>query len=890
MDGDLIGKTLAHFRVVAKIGQGGMGVVYAAEDEKLGRTIALKVLRHDYVGDETRRQRFLREARSAAAVTHPNIATVHEVGEVDGTVYIAMELIEGQSLRHVLATRKISIRDAVRIAKEIARGVSRAHDKGIVHRDLKPDNVMIGEDGQVKVLDFGVAKSSQGSEVATHVDAPSAKARAGSGAPLPNVTETGQMLGTPAYMAPEQAMGAKVDARADVFSFGVMLYEMVVGTRPFESTSAVALLVATARDVPAPPSKRNPFVTPALEQVIVRCLAKKPDDRFATMRELLVELESVETAQMSGAALPTLEAQTTALSNVPTARADKRGRALYYALGAVLAVAVVVGAVRLARSPTSTVVAGAPVASSSARAQASAAPTSLSDLPPPQSSVPAAVSIYKTALQAFRDGNFEEFDLGMREAVRLDPSFAAGELRLAFAKFHSVRGAVTDARTNLEKAARLRASLSEHDQILLDVLEPVINREPADSDEIERRLRAAVARFPLDAEFLYLLANEERRYDVDKSLATYDRVLAVDPDFMTALRQKAQTLGMRGDFAEARRLLDDCLRRFPGATGCRNERIWLNQDDGRCAEIEPDARQMIAADPESFRGYEALARAAVALGRPPEAVAESLKQAWRRAPAEVRARDELLTNARLAVLAGRFDDALDLARKYDAAISSDSAASVHAGAATLLVEIAVETGEVRVASRTAEDFLRRQGAWSGSPDAATARMLKIERLAGAIDDDKLRAARATFLDEWGRQASRVRFLRGVEWILGYASQVDSKADADEAMRVLPSYAPVPIGQRTALNDEALGRTRLFAGDIDGAVTALGRASRMCVALDDPFRHVRAHLLLGRALEAKGDTAGACAAYGVVLASWGAAKPKSTSATQAKERARALACR
>ena len=889
MDGDLIGKTLAHFRVVAKIGQGGMGVVYAAEDEKLGRTIALKVLRHDYVGDETRRQRFLREARSAAAVTHPNIATVHEVGEVDGTVYIAMELIEGQSLRHVLATRKISIRDAVRIAKEIARGVSRAHDKGIVHRDLKPDNVMIGEDGQVKVLDFGVAKSSQGSEATTHVDAPSAKARAGSGTPLPNVTETGQMLGTPAYMAPEQAMGAKVDARADVFSFGVMLYEMVVGTRPFESTSAVGLLVATARDAPAPPSKRNPFVTPALEQVIVRCLAKRPDDRFTTMRELLVELESVETAQMSGAALPTLEAQTTALSNVPTARADKRGRALYYALGAVLAVAVVVGGVRLARSPTPTVVAGVPMASSPARAQASATPTSLSDLPPPQSSVPAAVSVYKTALQAFRDGNFEEFDLGMREAVRLDPSFAAGELRLAFAKFHSVRGAVTDARTNLEKAARLRASLSEHDQILLDVLEPVINREPADSDEIERRLRAAVARFPLDAELLYLLANEERRYDVDKSLATYDKVLAVDPDFMTALRQKAQTLGMRGDFAEARRLLDDCLRRFPGATGCRNERIWLNQDDGRCAEIEPDARQMIAADPESFRGYEALARAAVSIGRPPEAVAESLKQAWRRAPAEVRARDELLTNARLAVLAGRFDEALDLARRYDAAIASDSAASVHAGASTLLVEIAVETGELRVASRTAEDFLRRQGAWSGSPDAATARMLKIERLAGAIDDDKLRAARATFLDEWGRQASRVRFLRGVEWILGYASQVDSKADADEAMRVLPSYAPVPIGQRTALNEEALGRTRLFAGDVDGAVTALGRASRMCVALDDPFRHVRAHLLLGRALEAKGDPAGACAAYGVVLTSWGAAKPRSVSASQAKDRARALAC-
>jgi serine/threonine-protein kinase len=885
VDGDLLGKRLGHFRVLAKVGQGGMGVVYTAEDEKLGRTIALKVLREDYVSDPTRRARFLREARSAAAVTHANIATVHEVGEFDGQVYIAMELVEGKSLRHLLASRSISTREALRIAKDVARGVARAHDKGIVHRDLKPDNVMVTDDGHAKVLDFGVAKSTQVSEAATHADAPLSKKTGREVATHPhvNVTETGQMMGTPAYMAPEQAMGGRVDSRADVFSFGVMLYEMVTGGRPFESPSAVALLVAAAVDPVELPSKRNPFVTPELERVIMRCLEKKPENRYETMRDLLADLEAVETAQLNSGSLPTLAAHTSAVTAATTKIIARRQRRVVFGAIAVAIAAIV--ALKLALSPSR------PSAVASATPSASAAPsaTTLSDLPPPQSSNPAAASIYKTSLKAFRDGNFEEFDQGMRDAVKLDPSFAAGELRLAFAKFHSVRGAITDARTHLEKAARLRASLSEHDQILLEVLEPVINREPPDSDEIERRLRAAVTRFPLDAEFLYLLANEERRYDIDKSIATYDRVLAVDPDFMTALRQKAQTLEMRGDVAEARRLLDECLRRFPGATGCRNERIWLNQDEGRCAEIEPDARQMIAADSESFRGYEALARAAVALGHPPEAIAEALRQAWRRAPAEVRARDELLTNARLAVLAGRFVEAVELGKKYDAAIANDEAASTHAGAALLLAEIAVETGDVRGAARPASDFLRRQVAWSGTPDGATARLLKIQRLAGAISDDELRASRAKFLEDWGRLASRTRFVRGVEWVLGHGGIVESKTDADDALRELPAFAPIPIGQRTAMNDDALGRARLFAGDAAGAAVPLARAAHMCTAMDDPFRHVRAHLLLGRALEAS-DPSGACDAYKRVLERWGAAKPKSVTADEAQSRMRALACK
>jgi serine/threonine-protein kinase len=874
---DLVGKTIAHFRIVAKLGQGGMGAVYEAFDEKLRRTVALKLLLRDATGDEAKRKRFMREARSAAAVTHPNIATIHEVGEVDGQIYIAMELVEGKSLRRILADGPLQPKDAVRIAQDIARGLAKAHDKGIVHRDLKPDNVMVSADRQVKVLDFGVAKSSRTPEVTLP---------AGTAPVLveTDVTHEGQLVGTPAYMSPEQVTGKPVDQRADIFSLGVVLYEMVTGARPFQSASGAALLVAMSTETPEPPSKKNPLVPTELEAVIARCMSKKPEERYPSARELLGALERLEAAQASQAVLPTLDAQTTS-GVAPSPPVSKRRSPVVILTVVLAACAATLAIARFSSRPQA-----ASLASASAPVPTPPSATALSDLPPPKSSSPQAIAAYRLGLQAFRDGNFEAFDAAIRDAIRLDPAFAAGELRMAFVLFHSVRGTVTDARAHLQKASRLRADLSDRDRAFLDVLEPVINREPPDSDELERRLRAAIERWPLDAELLYLLANEERRYDVDKSLATYDRVLALDPSFMTAWRQKAQTQEMRGDVDGARASLEECLHRMPSATGCRNERIWLDQDEGRCDAIEADARQMIAADPESFRAYEALAHAGVSLRRPPEAIEEILKQTWRRAPAEVRERDQVITDARRAVLGGHFEDARNLGRTYQTAIDADSSASVHAIAARFLVDLAVETGDATGAARIAEAFLKRQGAWSGAPDAATGRMLYVERLGGLIDDAELRRARAAFLDDFTRQSSRVRFVRGVAWLNGYAAMAETEEAAQEALRELATWAPVPVGLRTSFNDEALGRTELLGGRIDDAAAHLARAARMCDALDDPFRHVRAQLLLGRALEAKSDTEGACAAYGEVLTWWGSAKPRSITAEQAKERRTRLGCR
>jgi len=219
---ELVGTVLGGFRIVRRLGAGGMGVVYEAVEESLQRTVALKVLPAELTLDPTRRSRFLREARSAAAVTHPCVATVYQVGTAGNRVFIAIELVRGVTLRHRISEGPMGVDETLRVAIEIARGLASAHGAGVIHRDLKPDNVMLSRDGQVKLLDFGLAKqlTLKGAELAmseaAHVLEPSVE---------------GRILGTPGYMSPEQGRGTAVDARSDVFSFGILLYEMLTGLR-----------------------------------------------------------------------------------------------------------------------------------------------------------------------------------------------------------------------------------------------------------------------------------------------------------------------------------------------------------------------------------------------------------------------------------------------------------------------------------------------------------------------------------------------------------------------------------------------------------------------------------------------------------------------------------
>jgi serine/threonine protein kinase len=293
------GDRISHFRIVDQIGRGGMGIVYRARDEKLGRDVALKVLPGDVVSRPERRERFLREARAAAAVVHPAIAAVYEVG-TDGEIpFIAMEYVAGRTLRDVLGAGAMAVADAIRIGVPVADAIARAHRAGVVHRDLKPENVMVDGDRQPKILDFGIARVLDASgQHATDPDRPPAAA-----------TPDGSIVGTPAYMSPEQARGHTVDGRSDVFSFGTMMFEMVCGVAPFAGGSAVDVVTAIIRDLPRTPRSIVPSVPAELERIVLKCLEKEPDDRYQSAADLAVDLRRLlrETETGTLRAPPVLE-------------------------------------------------------------------------------------------------------------------------------------------------------------------------------------------------------------------------------------------------------------------------------------------------------------------------------------------------------------------------------------------------------------------------------------------------------------------------------------------------------------------------------------------------------------------------------------------------------
>lgn len=281
----MIGRSLAHFTVTGLLGKGGMGEVYLAHDTKLDRDVALKVLPADMAADPTRLSRFVREAKMAAGLNHPNIVTLHSVDEADGVHFLTMELVAGQPLGALMPPEGFPLERLVELACPIADALASAHAKGIIHRDLKPGNVMVTEDGsRIKVLDFGLAKlyAPPGKDGSQDLDTLTA-------------TGAGVLLGTPRYMSPEQARGEEVDHRSDIFSFGVILYEMATGKQPFNGGSTVELLSSVLRDEPSPVSKHRPELPAALEYIISRCLAKAPEDRYASARDLHNDLIALKT-------------------------------------------------------------------------------------------------------------------------------------------------------------------------------------------------------------------------------------------------------------------------------------------------------------------------------------------------------------------------------------------------------------------------------------------------------------------------------------------------------------------------------------------------------------------------------------------------------------------
>ena len=345
--GDLIGP----YRVLDRLGEGGMGEVYKAKDEKLDRFVALKVLHTTRAADPAFRERFQREARAVAALAHPHIVTVHAIEEHEGSPFLTMEFIEGRTLAGFIQTGGASLQQFLQIAIPLADAVAAAHARGITHRDLKPNNVMVTTDGRLKVLDFGLAKLTE---------APGPAAGFTS-LPTEHLTAHGQIVGTVAYMSPEQAEGKPVDHRSDIFSLGIILYELATGRKPFNGDTNVSLISSILRDAPTPVTELNPALPREIGRLIRRCLEKDPVQRLQNALDLKHELEDVRSEGASSISLP---ASTTSAAPAPAAKPPSStsqisivvpvpGRRLAW-LGAIVAALVVIGSYWLwTRSSTS---------------------------------------------------------------------------------------------------------------------------------------------------------------------------------------------------------------------------------------------------------------------------------------------------------------------------------------------------------------------------------------------------------------------------------------------------------------------------------------------------------------------------------------------------------
>ena len=859
------GQRVGRYRLDERIAVGGMGVVYRAsrEDEETGAesTFALKLLRPADEHDDERRKRFLREGRVVAALEHPGIVRVHEIGDADGEVFIAMDLVAGQNLRGWLSESRAKdelpgVESTLRIARLVAEAVAYAHAKGIVHRDLKPDNVMIEPDGGVRVLDFGLAKMRE----------------IEGGAVYEAVTETsltheGRVLGTPGYMAPEQASGKDVGFRADVFALGAIVYEMLTGTRAFTGATPMDVLVSVTRDQPPAPSSKNAEVGAELDALVARCLAKRAEDR-PTMEEAAIALGR------------------SALAKKPGGGRTLRNRRQWGWLALAL---LAVGGALSARAWRK-----APLPAAAEAPAPALVPTAVTDLPKPTSTSAEALATYGSALAHEREGaedaTLEELD----RATQQDPDLAAAHLRLA------LRLAFTEsqrAHVHFAQAVKLRYRLSPRDQDVLTAAQPVLQRDPPDSAAWVAALRALALKYPGDAELAYDLSTaESTQGNFDGFRANAERAVTLDPQFGLALAALAEAQAYLGKFDDALATVARCVELSPAATWCMWVREYIDAEQGRCSDASGRAR--IAIDPSLQNGYLELFFALTAKGDATAGAQEALEQVVRRIKDPFRARRmELALAIRLDELRGDFVAAMTHADQLRAHLASTSDTAHRANSTILSAEIAVETGHRQRAAALAKEFLERRDVWQSAPHASDYSLaddsvpvvLSFAYHGGGMPKAEFDRALGAFRVKWDG------LLRGgyrpYLWVYANAAVVETPEEAKEALAALEPASPLPpFIPYGFIPLAAVGRTMWLAGRENEGIDALTHAAHACAAGVHPIPWMHAHAWLAEALAKRGDLEGACRENDVVLARWGNARPASVTADAARARSRALGCK
>jgi serine/threonine-protein kinase len=863
-----------------------MGRVFRAYDTRLRRAVALKVLLGSTEHTEAE-ARVLREARAAAALNHPEAVAIFDVGEAttpegESVPYIAMELVVGRSLRVLAEDRQLALDTRLRWLASVARVLAAAHRLGLVHRDVKPENVVVRDDGAVRVLDFGLARQAFDEETAR---SPMAASQA--------LTGEGVILGTPLYMSPEQLRGDALDARTDQFSWAVMAYEILTGSLPWKHKESVRVVAEILAVEPPPVRALAPDAPADVAAVVERALAKDPAKRLATM-DAIVEVLERHVRPASGPAprapsvpptepsVPAAGPPPTTGSNVAAARPTRRTGLAVLLAGGVLAVALGAVAFR-ARSGASR-----PPAASEAIAPPSASASAFvrtPDLPAPASTNPDAVAAYREGVTAWHDGLNTGF-MPLDRALALDPTMAAAAVRLLeiFVEGDQYEKARTYYRSALAHGDRL----TEHDRAVCTALEPGLMADPANWAETIRRFRALTESHPGDEDSLHMLDLTIRIGDPSPAgHAEAGRLLQAlvdaDPSFGMAWADLAREAVFAGRGAEARAIAERCLVNAPRSTHCLDALMLVDTLEGDCRSALSMARRWVTISPEDRWGYFFVASSLAALGEPWESVEASVAQAVAHARPEDREARGHDWATSIAVLQGDFAradaSAEQLSRSETPAFDTRDLAIVRR------VDLALERGDDARAAALAAAYLRSRGAYLPPPLEAdpTPTLLEAEQRGGLLSRDELRARMDRWREDWERR------LGGQPppdlWTLARAPLV---TNADEAAAALASRPPLDE-LLPNLEPRVVGVVSLLAGRDDEAAPLLARAAHTCNVLDDPFEVVRASAALGLVREHLGDRGGACEAYGEVVRHWGSAKPRSRTADRAFARMRALGC-
>ena len=562
----MIGQIVTHYRILDKLGEGGMGSVYVAEDTRLGRRVAVKF--PTITSDEHHyRARFLREARAVSTLSHPHIAAIYDYGETnEGQPFLVMELVNGPNLNDLLHHSKLTLARAIEIIRDIAEALSEAHQQGIIHRDIKPSNVVLNHRDEVKVLDFGLAK--QINEEQVHSADPEAQTM------LATRTRSGAVVGTPLYLSPEQATGSPVDGRSDLFALGALLYECITGRPAFSGGGAIEIAAQVIHVDPPPPSAINRRVTPELDRITMKALAKKPEARYQTASEMIADLRSVSAALSDENVHPTQRlsaAPKTARTSALTTLSDTLRRPQlsigFFLLAFIVPVLGLAGYWWWSRQK-------------------------------PHIPSAEAERWYEVGTTALRDGAYYQASKALEQSIKADDKFALAHARLAEA--WTELDYADRAKDEMLRVATLVPDLSilpQVDRLYLDAIRATISRDFA----LAIKSYAEIARLTPNSPQVYVDLGRayENSNDLKKAIESYVEATNRDPQYPTAFLRVGILYGRQQDLAAARAALDkaealyQALGNVEGQAEVRFQRGFLFRNTGKIVEARAELEQAL---------------------------------------------------------------------------------------------------------------------------------------------------------------------------------------------------------------------------------------------------------------------------------------------------------